>query len=385
MELVGFADDATGAMDVAGALHSRGYSLRVNMEGCTRGATDIVTVDNPMLSDEKLIAALRDATMDEYTPRAFLKIDSTLRGNLSSSHNALQEFTGDKPLFIAPALPFYGRTCVDGIYFVKGRPIHATEFAGDRKFQHDTSVLNDHFPGADHIGWRTLDGGVDAVIEAVEQSTERSFTFDTRDQTDLEVVAETSLIADASIIGSSGIARAFPQTEALPSATYVIPSLPALFVIGSIHSSSRAQKQLLTSTDGVAIEVTLPNSSEAVQSNRAVQETAMRHLLAGKSVFLSTPDERIIDLGLQIRLERILGECASVTDVPHNLVIVGGETVRATLRARNIGSLLLRGEYEDGIPIATQTMTSTGAIITKAGGFGHPGTLTNIHNFIRKN
>ena len=392
VELLSFADDATGAMDVGGALHSRGHSVQVCMDGRSENSQAAVTVvnlnsryDDPELSNEKLAAALHIASTGSGVARAFLKIDSTLRGNLSDNHEIIQELIYDKPVFIAPALPFYGRTCIDGVYFVNGQPIHTTEFAGDRKFQYDTSILNEHFPGAQHIGWKTLDRGKGAVIEAVERSTEKSFTFDTRDQKDLEVIAEASLISNASIIGSSGIARAFPLTETLGSDTYIIPNLPTLFVIGSIHSTSRVQKQLFESARVITVEISPPTHLGAYKTNQTAHATAVRNLTAGMPVILSTPDQKISDLRLQIEFERILGECSNITETPYNLVIVGGETVRATLQARGIGSLLLRGEYEDGIPIATHTMTSNEAIITKAGSFGHPGTLTDIHNFIRKN
>jgi uncharacterized protein YgbK (DUF1537 family) len=390
VEIVGFADDATGAMDVAGSLHSRGYPVRVTMEGATDLMPGMVEVtnlssryDSPVVSAEKLTAVLRESGVDNYDTHAFLKVDSTLRGNLASDLATLESSNGYRPLFVAPAFPFYGRTCVNGIYLVKGQPIHTTEFANDRKFQVNSPILGDHFPNASHIDWTILDGGVEAVLETLEQSANRTFTFDTRDQTDLEIIAEAGLAANASMIGSSGLARAFPRKEPSLSHPYKTLDLPSLFVIGSMHPMSRAQKQSLINVAGVETQVPLSDMANA-QDAHSMRRLIAGHLEAGRTVCLTTPDTKIGDPHLQIQLENTLGDCANIHEIPHNLVIVGGETVRATLRARGIGSLLLKGEYEDGIPMAIETETAQEAIITKAGGFGHSNTLVNIHNFLRK-
>jgi uncharacterized protein YgbK (DUF1537 family) len=391
IRIVGFADDATGAMDVAGSFHSRGYSAQVNLEEPLLVDDGVVAVTNlssrydiPEASTEKLATALQQSNIDEHSSLAFLKVDSTLRGNLAEDSSVMRRFSGGRPLFIAPAFPFYGRTCIDGVYFVKGKPILETEFAQDRKFQHGSSILGDSFDDTAHIGWQTLDGGIGAVIETVERSTKSAFTFDSRDQTDLEVIAGAGLALEASMIGSSGLARAFPKTESIgQEVTPVYDSLPALFIVGSLHKISRDQKHRLLKDNVASVDIQ-PYEIGNRQANRRLKPYILDCLLKDMPICLSTVDSAIDETNLQVKLEDTLGECAAILEVPHNLVIAGGETVRATLKARGIGSLLLRGEYEEGIPIAARSVHSRESIITKAGGFGHAETLSNIHNFIRR-
>jgi uncharacterized protein YgbK (DUF1537 family) len=59
------------------------------------------------------------------------------------------------------------------------------------------------------------------------------------------------------------------------------------------------------------------------------------------------------------------------------LIIVGGETARAALKARNITEVQITGEFEPGIPIS-KAATSNGKIYTKAGAFGQADTLVKI-------
>jgi uncharacterized protein YgbK (DUF1537 family) len=385
--IAGFADDATGAMDVAGSFHSRGYSAQVDFEKFLPARQGVVVAnlnsryDTPEVSSEKLAIALQRSTLDGGNPLAFLKIDSTLRGNIAEDSLAMRDFSGGRPLFIAPALPFYGRTCINGVYFVKGTPVHETEFAQDRKLQHDTSVLGNRFKDTDHIGWQTLDGGIDAVAEAVDRSSKNGFTFDSRDQTDLEVIAGAGLMLGASMIGSSGLARAFPRKEAAhQDVTTVSDSLPALFIVGSIHKASRNQKHRLLRDNVTNIDIHPP----AIGNTQKLRSFILDCLARDMPVCLSTVDAAIDNTDLQIQLEDALGECAAITEIPHNLVVVGGETVHATMRARGVGSLVLRGEYEEGIPIAASSISTQESVITKAGGFGHTETLRDIHNFIRR-
>src|SRR4030095_1882768 len=57
--------------------------------------------------------------------------DSTLRGNLGAEIEAIMDVVKPDCAIIAPAFPKYGRTTVDGVQHLHGRPLHETEFSTD--------------------------------------------------------------------------------------------------------------------------------------------------------------------------------------------------------------------------------------------------------------
>jgi uncharacterized protein YgbK (DUF1537 family) len=57
------------------------------------------------------------------------------------------------------------------------------------------------------------------------------------------------------------------------------------------------------------------------------------------------------------------------------LVVTGGETARHLLRGWGVTGLLLTGEIEPGVPRASSLGGVAIPVVTKAGGFGTPGTL----------
>lgn len=250
-EIIGFADDTTGALDVAGSFQSRGRRTTVQLELGDQGngvaSCHVVNLnsryDTPTESGAKLRDGFERFGMGKGS--VFLKVDSTLRGNVAADAAVLQDLLPDIPLFIAPAFPFYGRTCLEGNYLVKGQPILDTEFARDRAFRWSSSQLHDNRSDVDHIDWRVLERGVDAVLNRVGNSDHRIFTFDTRDQTDLEVIADAGLEVSAAMIGSSGLARAFPKERTSVQDFEVDNTIPTLYVVGSIHPTSRVQKEEL--------------------------------------------------------------------------------------------------------------------------------------------
>ena len=388
-EIVCFADDVTGALDVAGSFYSRGYETAVQIEQDINNIpkTPCLVVnlnsryDNLKKSAQKISEVVGDITLKAKLP-IFLKVDSTLRGNILSDSKVLEQLDEDKPVFIAPAFPFYGRICVNGIYLVKGQPIGETEFAEDKAFNYKSSFLKNNVQDIEHIDWRVLDRGVNAIIEKVTTSKRGRFTFDTRDQTDLELIADAGLSIGASMIGSSGLARAFPKLSISQPLFNVDNSMPTLFVVGSIHQVSLRQKEELAKSGITGIEL----SHQDVGNTHVLEDlrdVTREHLEKDGTVFIASPNEITNDEILWKEIEDSVAQVSNIQDIKHNLVVVGGETAKATLRGRNIKTLLIRSEYESGVPMSTEPK-KTKAILTKAGGFGHPNTLVDISHFMRR-
>lgn len=391
-ELLCFADDTTGALDVAGSFYSRGYETAVCLEADCQEAADTTCqvythnsrYKTPYESKKQLVAALGQIDKDFLSRvNLFLKVDSTLRGNILSDIDTVSEVVTDTPIFLAPAFPFYGRTCIDGIYSVRGTPILDTEFAMDPAFNYTSSSLTNNRKDIEHVDWRTLSQGPNAVVARVSSSDTNKFTFDTRDETDLAVIARAGLLIRAVMVGASGLARAIPRKQ-LPQGQPFIPdtNLPTLFVIGSMHEMSRLQKAQLATIGVAGVEIPIDqvgNFRELQTINDYVKES----LDNGSTLYLATPDSPTDDEGIWREMENSVSEVTRISEVPHNLVIVGGETARATFRGRQITRLAIRSEYEPGIPISSRGDLKE-AILTKAGSFGHSNTLVDIYQFLQK-
>lgn len=63
------------------------------------------------------------------------KTDSVLRGNVTHEVEAVIQALGLDGVLLVPANPSLGRTIEGGRYFVRGRPLHETEFARDPRHQ----------------------------------------------------------------------------------------------------------------------------------------------------------------------------------------------------------------------------------------------------------
>lgn len=390
-ELLCFADDTTGALDVAGSFHTLGYITDVFIESDYEQSQEadcvVHNLNTRNSSSEKSRASIRDiirhfGLSKLSSSNLFYKVDSTLRGNILDDIDSINRELPNRPVFLASAFPFYKRSCIGGTYYVKGIPILDTEFSRDQAFFYKTSALSDNRGDIKHIDWQILSQGSEAIVQEVRKSNMHKFTFDTRHQLDLEIIAQAGLKLGAVLVGSSGLARALPKRQKLPNKAFkVVNKIPTLFVIGSLNSLTRIQEEKLE-TAGISSIKLLPQQIGVRSQLQIINEKVRNELVSGSSVIVATPEKLIIDRGIGKEVEESITVATNVVNVPHNLVIVGGETARATFKGRHIKRLRVRGEFEIGIPI-TSVSNKNEAIITKAGGFGYGDSLINIHRFLK--
>lgn len=389
-EVVAIADDATGALDVAGSLFFRGYDPLVLL--CE---TDIIDGTNSIVFDlnsryedpanhQRNFAGNLLSISNNYTIRnIFLKVDSTLRGHIQEDVESLAEVFADRVIFIAPAFPHAGRVCINGNYFVDEKPITETVFARDRSFRIKSAKLAINFPTARHIGIGIVEQGLQAIVDEISRSGSRLLTFDTVSQSDLESIATAASLIHATCVGSSGLARAFPLNGDLfqSNEDALHHEIPSLFIIGSMHPRSRQQRDALR--DLGLFEIVLEKSD--LSSSRKLQlisDQIQDCLSYGNSAVLSSPDIFENDISYMGDIEEAMCMVTTFSDPIHNLILVGGKTARGILMARAIHSLHICGEFEPGIPISQPTGENLWHIVTKAGGFGSQYVLNLIYRSI---
>jgi 4-hydroxythreonine-4-phosphate dehydrogenase len=148
--------------------------------------------------------------------------------------------------------------------------------------------------------------------------------------------------------------------------------------VGSVAQTAVAQLEALLARPGCAGIAVDPVALAA-----APEPTAGRAALAASAV-LARGDDAIIHLapgaprlgrehaphiaaGLALAAGPALERAAG-------LLLTGGETARAVCDGAGLTVIDLIGEVESGVPLG-RAGTPTRAIVTKSGGFGHPGTL----------
>ena len=133
------ADDLTGAAELGGIGLRYGLRAEVVLEGKCDRETDLLCVDTDSRSCKANEAARRAATAARKLRKAgavwiYKKVDSVLRGNVLAEVSAIREALGLHSALLVPANPRFGRVIRDGRYFVKGKPIHQTDFARDPEY-----------------------------------------------------------------------------------------------------------------------------------------------------------------------------------------------------------------------------------------------------------
>jgi len=140
------ADDLTGAAEIGAVGLRHGLRAEIVRSGKPGGAADLVCVDTDSRSCEPAEAAKRAAAAAKLLHAAgarwiYKKVDSVLRGQVTAEVEAVMKQLKLERALLLPANPSLGRTIKDGQYFLRGRPLHKTEFANDPHFPRRSSQV----------------------------------------------------------------------------------------------------------------------------------------------------------------------------------------------------------------------------------------------------
>lgn len=327
------ADDLTGALEAGVIFAQRGITCsiltgtaagkRINTQKTT---VTVVNIESRHLP-EPIAAGRVVNAVERAQPRASLiykKTDSTLRGNIFAELDALSRFG---PVMYAPAYPANGRTVRDGQLLVEGLPVTQTAFRDDLRNPVESSDL-----------------------QKLIRNHGRITVHDAHSDGELERLAYRWLQGGYCAAGPGGLLHAVARIWSSGAAKKIVlpPLSRALVICGSLHSCSREQMQFAS------------------------------HLFkSGQWTSMETSPERGSDV-LEPALE--LGNLAAaklVEDSYDACIVFGGDTAAALLHAMQIETVEPIGEFVPGIAICK--LPGGPYLITKAGGFGSPDLLPQIH------
>jgi uncharacterized protein YgbK (DUF1537 family) len=318
------ADDLTGACDSAAGFLRAGQPVTVALQDAVVEEVDgVVAIDTDTRGLDEAAARRRLEQLVARLPAGqpvFKKIDSLLRGHVSTELAVLRDWFPDRLVVVAPAFPANGRTTRRGVQQLDGRPL----------LQHGRA-LGDGAAASDVLA-RVLEPHRSRRVtpERLDRSLVGVVTCDAETDDDLDriVAALDRRVADVIWVGSGGLSAALARSLGGPAtAAAWEPPSRVVAVVGS-------------------------TADVAVRQARALEGHAE----------LATVD--------------------AVGGLVHDgplLILVGGATARHVLDGLGVRALELVAELEPGVVLA-HPLPRRGSlkVVTKSGTFGDDETLVRV-------
>ena len=416
------ADDLSSATDCgAQAVRSRlsvvvplgGYSLPGHVS-----APDVISIDTDSrsLHADQAYTKVRAATqqlVEEGWTQFYKSVDSTLRGNLGAEIEAVLDVVRPDVTIIAPAFPKYGRTTVNGVQYLHGRPLHETEFGTDPTAPvRDADIARRLAEGTRRKAGRlTLEnvrsgpGEIQRAVQGLLAEGVELVVADIAEQEDLKRICLGLFQNDLRIVwvGSTGLAEFVPlafgaaSTSSAPDGHRAIDPRPALALVGSASETTQGQLRYAQDNDELKIISIDPGcliqgGSIAESELEGATSSLLAAMDAGHDVALVVRASReeiaaTQQLGMTLNLspaqvaQRIVDGLAGVAGSLvregrlSGVVATGGDTANALCSALGAQALEILGEVEAGIPIMRILGEASLSLVTKAGGFGSPAAM----------
>ncbi|WP_051866379.1 four-carbon acid sugar kinase family protein [Streptomyces griseus] len=374
------ADDLTSAGDGAAPFRQTGHDARILLTttaGVPRHVVGVNAVDlGSRVLDEEAAASRtgRAARLCAGSELLFKTVDSTLRGHVAAEVRAAWAGSRRRAVVIAPAFPAEGRVTVAGVQYVRGVPVHESDYARDPVHPVRCSDLATLFP--------------EAVLAQRDRAAELPeligngdlIVYSAAEDGDLDrLVAAVPRLDEVLWVGSPGLAAALAR--ACPRATGSAAPLPAparrpLIVVGSTNPATRRQLvELHTREDvqGVTVGV---DPAPAVETLRG---------LTAPVLTLRTPDERHTPQTAQAlaRSQAAVVQALTEDHTVDALVITGGETATTVLQPLGATGIDLLDEPEPGVVRGSLIGRLPLPVLIKAGGFGDDAMLLRLCHLIR--
>ncbi|MBT2568780.1 hypothetical protein J7I84_20250 [Arthrobacter sp. ISL-85] len=379
------ADDLTGAADAAAAYGPTHTSSVILDLECAWPEAQILSIntESRYLAPADASSAVSAATQRalEQHRRVFKKIDSLLRGNVGMEVAVtlaqIAQGSGRALAIVAPAFPATGRTTIGGLVHVNGVQHSEGPFAGDV-----TRALADGGLAAEAVSGQTERSPEElaADLRDVQERGIAAVVLDAGSDQDLKDIAAAAELLDfpTLLVGSGGLAGHIADAGEARQArdTQARHISRTLTVIGSYSSLARQQTEALVA--GGAEHVTLDHSGlDSAEVPRKVAEA-----MARTNVVLTPDPMGAVDKSQALVVAEALAR-ATAAGIGHcdALVMTGGETATAVLKALGVGSFRVLGEVEPGV-VMSLLPEPLPLLVTKAGAFGDAGTLARTTQFL---
>ncbi len=376
MRIAVIADDLTGALDTGVQFTQWGYRTQLtdNPSKSTAEVT-IINTDTRNKTPEQAYRTTYEIAKQLDQDIIYKKTDSTLRGNPGQEIQAILDAIGETRAIFTSAYPPTGRRIKDGHLYVYDKPITETEYIQEYKLK--TSYIPEILKTETTIH----------ILKDTRDLPETGIAvFDSETELDLQKIAACHTRVYA---GSAGLADALCHRLRDPP--------PVLSIIGSMRTETRTQAEQLVKRLGTTL---IPlNTIDALHQTPQDEAVELaRDALEGRQdvVITSTQSQAMIEetqrearrLNLshndvEVRITEALAAVtkALIDKRLSGLIITGGATALAITEKLNVKNIEILDEVQPGIPVLR--LDSIPAV-TKAGGFGHPDTLIQATQYLKR-
>jgi uncharacterized protein YgbK (DUF1537 family) len=405
------ADDFTGATDLCNTL-VKGGMRTVQLIGVPAAGTAVPDVDAVTIAlksrtcpveeavDQSLeaLAWLRDAGATQILFKYCSTFDSTAKGNIGPVADALMDALGTDLVVVCPAFPETGRTIYQGHLFVGEKLLADTHMRHHplTPMTESNLVLAMAAQTQKRVGlvpYAVIDAGADAITERFAALRQAGVSYAVTD-----AVADRHLLhlgeamgSHALVTGGSGIAQGLPENfkkaGKLPARDAT--ALPAVdgfeaVLAGSCSAATLAQIDHMVRTrpakkldpfalaDGYASELALDWAKEELRHGPIL-------------IYASAPPEDVAEAQELLGRDRagMLIEDAMAAIAKglvalgvRRLVVAGGETSGAVVKALGIEGLAIGPQIDPGVPACVSLGDPPLALALKSGNFGAVDFLT---------
>lgn len=397
------ADDYTGGTDVAAALRRAGARTALlfgppgadaPLPECDAVVVALKTRTAPVAEAVSASLAVREWLAGHGVPRVYVKycstFDSTDEGNIGPIVDAVLDASGTAQTVVCPAAPEHGRTVYQGHLFVGDRLLSQTSMRHHPLTPMTdpdlVAVLSRQTPHP--VGLLPLPvvrrGGA-AVRDALEELGRRGVRHVVADATcgeELTALAEGTAHLPV-VTGAAGLARAVGHLLTGPDAAGAdaagagvtgperarLPHGPAIVLSGSCSAATLEQVEHARKVfPSYRLDPAAPGDPAA-----GVRAWLDDHAGRGPVMVYSSaaPGERG-DAGAAEAVEQALAAAArhAVDLGVRRIIVAGGETSGAVVRGLGIGSVVVTGEADRGVPWCLTTGEPRLALLLKSGNFG---------------
>lgn len=404
------ADDFTGASDIAntiaqgigpvGGLKTALFLGIPESDAPTDAEAGVIALKSRSIPAADAIAQalealawLRAQGCYQFVFKYCSTFDSTPAGNIGPVAEALAQALEAEGVVVCPAFPAAGRTVYQGHLFVKDRLLNESGLE-----HHPLNPMTDPDirrwlrlqvqKPVGHLAWPNVSAGAQIVragLKAAIDRGERLVVVDALTEQDLVSIGHAT--ADHPLVtGGSAIALALPDNfikrglarGCLPRSSPI--SGPEVILAGSCSSATRLQiEHHSQSHPALALDV-----DSVMRADIDVSELAAFVLRnQGKSPLIHSAADPAAIAGLQKRygrealsqgIEMLFAELAAalVSCGIRRLVVAGGETSGAVVRALDLEALSIGPEIDPGVPVLVSTGERPIALALKSGNFGAP-------------
>lgn len=412
LKLLVLADDFTGALDTGVQFSSQGIHTIVTTNkkiDYKKIADDIevavIDTESRYLSfDEayQLVSGIIEDAKSQGVQYFYKKIDSALRGNVSSEIKAfLGQFPNEK-IAMVPAYPAFQRVVRQGKLYIGDNLVSESVFAKD-PYEPVTE--------SDIIKRLKQEAGIEASLVDKRQSLTASsqlFLFDSETERELEQIADSLAKEDLLhvSIGCAGFAKYLVQ-QLFPNKSELTAVLtaPLVAICGSVNPITKEQIEYAEKQHYLRLSLTPQELLEehywkSEQGQRKLEDYLTLMEASRLTIFETLSDATSQGLAaygiknnmdkqtIRFRIGQSLGELTEQLlekQLDRTFLFTGGDTLFQSMQVLKIDQIRPLCELSPGIVLAELIWKNRSiSVITKSGGFGRRELFEDINKMIQK-